>query len=110
DSGLREALGDERYATAHRQGAELSIGDALRWARRGRGPRRRAPSGWASLTPTEAKVAELVAEGLTNPQVGQRMFISPGTVKTHVSHIFGKLGVHSRSELIAHALRREQTG
>ena len=87
----------------------MSIEDALEWARRGYGPRRRPPSGWPSLTPTEAKVAELVAQGLTNPQIAQRMFVSPGTVKTHVSHIFGKLDVHGRAELIALVLLRRDS-
>ncbi len=69
DLGLRKALGDEAYEAARAQGAELSTDDALDWARRARGPRRRPPGGWESLTPTEVKVAELVAEGLTNPQI-----------------------------------------
>ena len=76
DRRLREALGDDAYEAARAEGAELSVEDALEWARRARGPRRRPPGGWASLTPTEARVAELVAEGLTNPQIGERMFIS----------------------------------
>ena len=104
---VRAALGEVAYAAAHAQGAKLSIDDALEWARRGRGPRQRPASGWPSLTPTEVKVAELVAEGLTNPQIAERMFVSPGTVKTHVAHIFGKLDVHSRAELIV--LRRDET-
>jgi DNA-binding CsgD family transcriptional regulator len=83
--------------------------DALEWARRARGPRRRPPGGWDSLTPTELKVAELVAEGLTNPQVAERMFVSPGTVKTHIAHIFRKLDVHSRAELTAEAVRQQTT-
>ena len=78
DARLREALGDEAYEAARAQGAELSIEDALEWARRARGPRWRPPGGWDSLTPTEARVVELVAEGLTNPQIGERMFISQG--------------------------------
>jgi len=59
-----------------------------------------------SLTPTEIRVVELVAEGLTNPQIGERMFISRGTVKVHLSHIFAKLGITTRSELAAEATRR----
>ena len=109
DAELREALGDDAYEAARAQGAELSIEDALEWARRARGPRRRPPGGWASLTPTEAKVVELVAQGLTNPQVGERMFISPATVKTHLAHIFRKLDVHSRAELSAQAVGRRKT-
>ena len=57
---------------------------------------RRARSGWSSLTPTEEKVAELVAEGLSNRQIADRMFLSPRTVGTHVSHILSKLGLRSR--------------
>ena len=109
DKGLRGALGDEAYEVARAQGAEMSTEDAVEWARRGRGLRGRPPGGWESLTPTEVRVAELVAEGLTNPQVAERMFVSPGTVKTHLSHIFGKLNVHSRAELTAEAVRRQTT-
>jgi DNA-binding CsgD family transcriptional regulator len=109
DSQLREALGAAAYEAARAQGAELTTEDALEWARRARGPRRRPPSGWASLTPTEARVVDLVAQGLTNPQIGERMFISPGTVKTHLAHIFRKLDVHSRAELTARAMRRNPT-
>jgi predicted ATPase/class 3 adenylate cyclase/DNA-binding CsgD family transcriptional regulator len=107
DAELREALGDNAYEAARTEGAELSTEDALEWARRARGPRRRPPGGWGSLTPTEAKVVELVAEGLTNPQIGERMFISPGTVKTHLAHVFSKLDVHSRAELSARAVGRK---
>jgi predicted ATPase/DNA-binding CsgD family transcriptional regulator len=108
DSGLREALGDEGYDAARAQGAEMSTEDALEWARRMRGPRRRPPGGWESLTSTEGRVAELVAGGLTNPQIAERMFVSPGTVKTHVTHIFRKLGLHSRTELAAQAVERRK--
>jgi predicted ATPase/DNA-binding CsgD family transcriptional regulator len=106
DNQLREALGAGAYQAARAQGTELTIEDALEWARRTRGPRGRPAGGWGSLTPTEVKVVELVCEGLTNPQISERMFISPGTVKTHLTHIFKKLEVHSRAELTAHAVRR----
>jgi DNA-binding CsgD family transcriptional regulator len=109
DIQLRGALGTVGYNAARAQGSQLTTDDALEWARRARGPRRRPPGGWESLTPTEHKVVELVSEGLTNPQIGQRMFISPGTVKTHLSHIFKKLDVHSRAELTAQAMRRNPT-
>jgi len=109
DSRLREALGDDAYEVARAQGAELDTDDALEWARRARGPRTRPPGGWDSLTPTEVRVVELVAEGLTNPQIGEGMFISAGTVKTHVAHIFGKLDLHTRTELGARAVERKKT-
>ena len=88
----------------------MSTEDALEWARRGRGARQRPPGGWDSLTPTEVRVAELVAEGLTNPEIAERMFVSRGTVKTHVTHIFRKLDLHSRTELTAQAVERGKTG
>jgi DNA-binding CsgD family transcriptional regulator len=53
---------------------------------------------------------ELVAEGLTNSQIAERMFISPGTVKTHLRNIFKKVDVHRRSELTAEAVRRGPPG
>lgn len=68
--------------------------------RRGRrGPRRRPQFGWESLTPTEHTVADLVAEGLSNPQIGGRLYVSRRTVQTHVSHIFTKLEIASRAQL-----------
>ncbi|MGH2992140.1 MAG: LuxR C-terminal-related transcriptional regulator, partial [Solirubrobacterales bacterium] len=109
DHRLREALDDDAYEAARAEGAELSVGEALEWTRRTRGPRRRPPGGWGSLTPTEVRVVELVAAGLTNPQVAERMFVSKATVKTHVAHIFKKLDVHSRTELSAKALERGKT-
>ncbi|MFJ8313410.1 MULTISPECIES: AAA family ATPase [unclassified Streptomyces] len=71
--------------------------------RRGvRGPRRRPSHGWDALTATERKVADLVAEGLSNPHIGERLFISRRTVQTHVSHILAKLDMTSRVEIAAH--------
>ncbi len=68
--------------------------------RRGRrGPRNRPRWGWQSLTPTESIVAELVGEGLTNPQIAERLYVSRRTVQTHVSHIFTKLEIGSRARL-----------
>jgi DNA-binding CsgD family transcriptional regulator len=68
--------------------------------RRGRrGSRARPSTGWGSLTPTEVKVARLIAEGLLYQEVAARLFISRRTVETHVAHMFAKLGVSSRSQL-----------
>jgi DNA-binding CsgD family transcriptional regulator len=58
--------------------------------------RNRPVEGWRSMTDTERQVALLVAEGLTNAQVGQRMFRSRHTIDTHLRQIFRKLNVHSR--------------
>jgi len=70
-------------------------------ARRGRGPRRRPAFGWSSLTPAERNVADLVARGLTNPEIAARLGVSAGTVKGHVSSVLRKLGVRARAELAA---------
>ncbi|MFF1870448.1 AAA family ATPase [Kitasatospora herbaricolor] len=79
--------------------------------RRGvRGPRPRASFGWQALTPTELKVAALVAEGKSNPQVAEDLFLSRRTVQTHVSHILAKLGVRSRVGIATEALRHTSAG
>lgn len=59
------------------------------------------------LSPREKEVLALVAQGLSNPEIGRALFISPVTVKVHVRHIFEKLGVKSRA---AAALRAAQLG
>ena len=67
-----------------------------------RGPRskhRQAQFGWDSLTPTEMKIAALVEEGMSNPQIAAKLFLSRRTVATHVSHILRKLDVHSRIDI-----------
>jgi DNA-binding CsgD family transcriptional regulator len=70
--------------------------------RRGRrGTRGRPQTGWESLTPTERSVADLVAEGLSNPQIGDRLYISRQRVQTHLAHIFAKLDLTSRAQLAA---------
>ncbi|HEX3426008.1 MAG TPA: AAA family ATPase [Acidimicrobiales bacterium] len=75
--------------------------------RRGsRAPRRRPTSGWDALTPAERAVVELVAQGMSNPDVAQRLFLSRATVKTHVSNALAKLQVSSRVELAREVARR----
>jgi DNA-binding CsgD family transcriptional regulator len=65
----------------------------------------RAQSGWQSLTPSEQAVVDLVAEGLSNPQIGQRLYVSRKTVQTHLAHVFAKLHITSRAQLAAEAAR-----
>jgi DNA-binding CsgD family transcriptional regulator len=68
-------------------------------------PKRRRPvrqtTGWASLTEREQAVAALVTAGCSNPEIARRLYISRETVQTHLKHIFGKLGVDSRTALAA---------
>jgi DNA-binding CsgD family transcriptional regulator len=105
-TATRTALGDDVFAAESEAGAELSVEEAVRFALRGRGGRRRPASGWESLTPAELEVVSLVSEGLTNPEIAERLLISRGTAKVHISHVFTKLGLASRAELAAEATRR----
>jgi DNA-binding CsgD family transcriptional regulator len=59
----------------------------------------RGTFGWLSLTDSEGGVADLVADGLTNREVANRLFVSPHTVDAHLRHIYRKLGIRSRVEL-----------
>lgn len=68
--------------------------------RGGRDLQPRPTSGWKALTPTEVRVAELVASGLTNRRVADQLFVSPRTVGSHLQHVFVKLGISSRLELV----------
>lgn len=74
-------------------------------------PRRRhqrgsATQGWESLSGKEREVVELVSQGLSNPEIGGRLYISRRTVETHLSHVFRKLGVANRAQLAALASAR----
>ncbi|MET8850372.1 LuxR C-terminal-related transcriptional regulator [Amycolatopsis sp. NPDC004625] len=77
----------------------MSLDDVVAFVRRTRGSRGRPSNGWASLTPTELQVVKLAAEGCTNPEIGTRLFMSRGTVKTHLAHVYAKLGIANRTEL-----------
>jgi DNA-binding CsgD family transcriptional regulator len=72
---------------------------ALGVRRGSREAHRGADFGWASLTVTENRIVGLVRDGLTNREIGIRLFVSPRTVQTHVSHILQKTGLRSRVEI-----------
>ena len=71
---------------------------------------RRSRTGWDALTDTERKVAGLVAEGHSNPDIASRMYISRRTVQSHVSSILTKLSITSRVEIAVSASRRAVSG
>jgi DNA-binding CsgD family transcriptional regulator len=109
DAGLaaaRAGLGADGYARARSEGAALSLDEAVAYATRRRGARGRAARGWASLTPAEREVVDLAVAGLTNPEIGARLFMSRATVKTHLMHVYAKLGVANRTGLAALAASR----
>lgn len=105
-AALRHALGENDFDAAWAEGAALTIEDATAYALRGRGERKRASSGWASLTRAELDVVRLVSEGLGNKEVAARLFISPRTVQAHLTHIYTKLDLTSRLQLAQEAARR----
>jgi DNA-binding CsgD family transcriptional regulator/tetratricopeptide (TPR) repeat protein len=97
---LDQALEGYQHPCAARDAARVRARlRALGVRRRHWNQAERPASGWASLTDTERDVATLVAQGLTNPQVAARMFISPHTVKFHLGQVFRKLDIGSRVEL-----------
>jgi DNA-binding CsgD family transcriptional regulator len=102
---VREALGQNGFDIARAEGAALSTEEAIAYAQRGRGERRRPSSGWESLTPAERDVVRLVCDGLPNKDIAARLFISPRTVQTHLTHIYAKLGMTSRVQLAQEAAR-----
>ena len=98
--GIYERLGAARDLAR----AEATLREA--GIRRGRrGTRGRPQIGWASLTPAEHAVAGLVAEGLSNPQIGERLYISRRTVQTHLAHMFAKLDIATRAQLAVDVTR-----
>ncbi|OSC32360.1 LuxR family transcriptional regulator [Mycobacterium vulneris] len=101
----REALGHDAFDAAWSEGMALSTEEAIGYARRGRGARGRPASGWESLTPTELEVVRLVSEGLPNKDIATRLFVSPRTVQTHLTHVYAKLAVSSRVRLAREAAR-----
>jgi DNA-binding CsgD family transcriptional regulator len=107
-AALREAV--DRYEV---MGARWDIRRAegrLRPLGLGRGVRGRRParaaSGWEALTPTEVKIAALVARGDSTAQIARTLFLSGRTVRTYISHIMTKLDARSRVDITREALRR----
>jgi DNA-binding CsgD family transcriptional regulator len=63
--------------------------------------RRRAADTRDDLTAQERQIARLARDGLSNPEIGARLFLSPRTVEWHLHNVFNKLDIHSRRELIS---------
>jgi len=94
----RTELGDD-FDARWEMGRALTLDEVVEFCRRGHGERVRPTFGWDGLTDTERRVAELAAEGLTNPQIAERMVVGRETVKTHMASILRKLGLTNRTQL-----------
>ncbi len=106
-SYFTEAMDLYAQIGAFRDEARLAAVMREHGLRRGaRGALRRPSSGWDSLTPSEIEVVRLLVEGLSNPAIAKRLFISRHTVESHLRHVFAKLGVSSRTELAVGAASR----
>jgi len=104
-TALRDVMGEKDFDAAWAEGSALSTEEAIAYALRGRGERKRPASGWASLTPAERDIVRLVSEGLANNDIATRLFVSPRTVQTHLTHVYTKLGLTSRVQLAQEAAR-----
>lgn len=87
----------------------LALSAGLERLRRAAGEREPAVPDWRieQLTPAEREIVSLLCEGLTNPQIAHRLTVSARTVQGHLLRVFRKLGVSSRTELVARMLRAE---
>ncbi|SNT39125.1 Tetratricopeptide repeat-containing protein [Asanoa hainanensis] len=115
DTSEARDLFTEAYGLYQKLGAEWDLSRTQATFRNfgiRRGPRvrhRQARRGWEALTPTEIKIAAMVAQGMSNPQIAAQLFLSRRTVQTHVSHILAKLELSSRIDIAREAGQREIT-
>ncbi len=105
----RQALGGERFETARRRGMALSVPEAIALARNETAaPIAPAPAN--PLTRREREIAELVAQGLGNREISERLVLAKRTVDSHIEHIFSKLGFTSRAQIAAWVSRPDTPG
>jgi non-specific serine/threonine protein kinase len=97
---LRAVLAEEAYAAGGAMSADDAIGEAL--ATEAEVSRRSEPRDrWSGLSEREREVAALIAQGLTNKQIAERLFIATGTAERHVANILGKLDMSNRAQVAA---------
>ena len=104
-AAVRKGLEQSAFEAAWSEGEALTTAEAIAFAQRGRGERKRPAAGWESLTPAELDVIRLLSEGLSNKDIAARLFISPRTAQTHLTHIYSKLALTSRVQVAQEAAR-----
>jgi non-specific serine/threonine protein kinase len=111
EAAARRLIGDDAYRTAWEAGQRLRPEEANAEAERvliaaeETGPRADIDRDSSRLTPREREVLQLLVAGRSNPEIAATLFVSPRTAETHVTHILAKLGVTTRAEAAAHAVR-----
>ncbi|WP_420879497.1 ATP-binding protein [Rhodococcus sp. (in: high G+C Gram-positive bacteria)] len=101
------ALGERAFDTAVRRGCDLTLDEVVDFAVDDRLPQEEpAERAATDLTPREQEVAELVAQGLTNKAIAEKLVISQRTVQGHVEHALAKLGFNSRTQIAAWVVER----
>jgi DNA-binding NarL/FixJ family response regulator len=112
-ASVRSLLGEATWEEAQARGRAMGLEEAIEYALAEEKPEEKpsttttlssTPEHPGGLTSREVEVLGLVAEGLTNAQVAQRLFLSPRTVDTHLTSIYHKLGVGSRAAAVRFAL------
>jgi DNA-binding CsgD family transcriptional regulator len=99
-------LDSKAFEAAWAAGSSMTLEEAVAHARQAEAPAEKRDRRWEALTEKEREVANLVAKGMTNREVAERLFVSPRTVQSHLSHIYTKLGITNRATLVSEVLRR----
>ncbi len=105
---LRDRLVVDDLEGAWFDGAALSAQEAVAMCRKDPADVSEEDGGWERLTKSERVIVGLVAEGLTNKQIAERLSVSRHTVQSHLAHVFAKLGIGSRTVLAREATTRQQ--
>jgi non-specific serine/threonine protein kinase len=103
---VKSALGERRWLVVHDEGARMDLDEAVRHALEDVLPPAADP--WAPLTRREREIAELIAEGLSNREIAERLVIAKRTADSHVEHILAKLGFNSRTQIATWTVSRHE--